>query len=145
MHLPSIRPPLDLVSLPAGLPTPIDFRTRGELGQRMWLAAHPEEIMEVTRVYVVDGAVRASAVHVNGDLVDGLPLTDGVAGCPGHQQVGRLPASTSEPPPPGLPTELGSGPSHLVVSDCPSVCHLLLTPLPTHPALYPRPFSRSPV
>ena len=94
-----IRPPPALVSLPAGLPTQIDFRTRGELGQRMWLAAHPAEIMEVTRVYVVDGAVRASAVHVSGDLVDGLPLTDGVAGCPGHQQVGRSHASPSGLPP----------------------------------------------
>ena len=69
-------------------PQPIDFRTRGDLGQRMWLAAHPEEILEVTRVYVAEGAVKACVAHACGDLVDGLPLTDRVAGCPSHGLVG---------------------------------------------------------
>ena len=56
----------------------------------MWLAAHPEEILEVTRVYVAEGAVKACVAHACGDLVDGLPLTDRVAGCPSHGLVGCL-------------------------------------------------------
>ena len=48
----------------------------------MWLAAHPEDILEATKVYVEAGSVKLCVVHKSGDLVDGLPLSDSVARCP---------------------------------------------------------------
>ena len=61
----------------------------------MWLAAHPEDILEATRVYVDSGSVKLCVVHKTGDLVDGLPLSDSVARCPAQPR--RLAALHAQP------------------------------------------------
>ena len=57
----------------------LDFRSRGVASMRSHLLAHPEEILEVTRVFVQDGAAVLAVTHVTGQLVDALPLTDTIA------------------------------------------------------------------
>ena len=116
----------------------LDFRSRGIEGMRSHLLAQPGEILEVTRVFVHDGAAMLAVTHLTGQLVDALPLTDAIASSfalssPSHSlsclnvQMGCLvgptpkcslclPLEKTGSPPPGLvclpnePQHAGPGP-----------------------------------